>query len=92
MEEETGGDTPKPDLTGDPAVDQVLSGLADAGETPVGEHAALYGALHDGLLAALNEEPGRSPDPVPGAGSASGPRLPSGGAPGPVPRPEQGHP
>ncbi|GAA1352231.1 hypothetical protein GCM10009636_13890 [Arthrobacter koreensis] len=71
MEEraETGGDSPKPELTGDPAVDEVLSGLSDIAETPVGDHAALYAGLHDGLLAALNEEPGQSRGSVPGAGS-----------------------
>ena len=49
---------PEPELTGDPAVDSVLSGLSDVAEAPVGEHAVLYGSLHDRLLAALNEEPG----------------------------------
>ena len=54
----------KAPLTGDPAVDAVLSRLDAVGETPVADHAALYADLHDGLLAALNEDPaeGTSPD------------------------------
>lgn len=85
MEEraETGGDSPKPELTGDPAVDEALSGLSDIAEAPVGEHAALYAGLHDGLLAALNEEPGPSRGPVPRAGS-------TGGTPTAAPLPGQG--
>ena len=58
----------KPEMTGDPAVDSVLSRLSDVAQTPVGEHAALYGSLHDGLLEALNDEPGQPPAPRPGAG------------------------
>lgn len=63
-------------LTGDPAVDAVLSRLDAVGETPVTDHAALYADLHDGLLAALNEDPaeGTSPDSpgnaLPGPGAA----------------------
>ena len=62
--------TPEPELTGDPAVDSVLSKLAEVAEAPVGEHAALYGSLHDGLLTALNEEPGQGPA-VPAAPDSS---------------------
>lgn len=63
-------------LTGDPAVDAVLSCLDAVGETAVTDHAALYADLHDGLLAALNEDPaeGTSPDrpgnALPGPGVA----------------------
>ncbi|WP_312182905.1 hypothetical protein [Arthrobacter sp.] len=45
-------------VTGDTGVDAVLSGLDRVPELPVSEHAALYTDLHDGLLAALNQEPG----------------------------------
>ena len=64
--------TPEPELTGDPAVDTVLSRLSAVGDTPVGEHAALYAELHDGLLAALNEEPGQAPAPGPRPGMGDG--------------------
>jgi len=70
---ETHGGTPNPELTGDRAVDAVLSGLSAVAEAPVGEHAALYTGLHDGLLAALNEETGLAAGPPPGVGSMSGP-------------------
>ncbi|MGW9405747.1 hypothetical protein ACWGQ2_17460 [Arthrobacter sp. NPDC055585] len=73
----------EPELTGDPAVDSVLSRLRDVAEAPVGEHAALYGSLHDGLLAALNEEPGQ----VPAVPAASGS---SASSPVPAPRPQPG--
>ena len=45
-----------PVLTGDPHVDAVLAGLDQVPRHPVAEHAAHYAELHDGLLAALNEE------------------------------------
>jgi len=62
-----------PVTTGDPGVDAVLAGLDQVPGLPVGEHAALYTELHDGLLAALNEESlgsqGKTvPVPGPGAG------------------------
>ncbi|MBD7993693.1 hypothetical protein H9639_00020 [Arthrobacter sp. Sa2CUA1] len=64
-----------PETTGDPRVDAVLAGLDRVSERPVAEHGALYAELHDGLLAALNEElsgerpPGSNPAvPGPGAG------------------------
>lgn len=63
---ETGQGAPEPEMTGDTAVDSVLSRLSEIAETPVGEHAALYASLHDGLLEALNEEPGQpSAQPAP---------------------------
>ncbi|MBD8044897.1 hypothetical protein H9638_13885 [Arthrobacter sp. Sa2BUA2] len=59
-----------PVLTGDPRVDAVLAGLDRVPDLPVAEHAALYAGLHDGLLAALNEEPpGIKGSPVPGPGA-----------------------
>ncbi|MER1997029.1 MAG: hypothetical protein ABTA24_11120 [Arthrobacter sp.] len=72
MDESTaaGRATPEPDTTGDPAVDSVLSRLRDVAETPVGEHAALYAGLHNGLLEALNEEPAQPQPSRPGPGSA----------------------
>ena len=64
-----------PALTGDPRVDAVLAGLDRVPGQPVAEHAALYTELHDGLLAALNEEligergtDGPSAVPGPGVG------------------------
>ncbi len=66
---EPGQGNPEPEMTGDPAVDSVLSRLSDIAQTPVGEHAALYGSLHDGLLEALNDEPAQPPAPQPGPGS-----------------------
>lgn len=79
---EPGRAAPEPDLTGDPAVDTVLSRLAEVAEAPVREHAALYGSLHDGLLAALNEEPGQAPAASAVSGSVAGP--------GPAPAPHTG--
>ncbi|WP_246168505.1 hypothetical protein [Arthrobacter luteolus] len=59
-----------PVTTGDPRVDAVLAGLDRVPELPVAEHAGLYAGLHDGLLAALNEEsPGTQGSPVPGPGA-----------------------
>lgn len=61
-------------MTGDSRVDAVLAGLDGVPGRPVAEHAALYTELHDGLLAALNEDlagvwgPG-SPAAVPGPGA-----------------------
>lgn len=78
---ETAAGGPAPELTGDTAVDAVLSRLSDVAESPVADHAEHYAGLHDGLLAALNEEPATASPPVAGtgAGTAAGP--------GPVPRP-----
>lgn len=47
-----------PAATGDPAVDALLDGLSVLSEEPVSGQAAAYAALHDGLLAELNSEPG----------------------------------
>ncbi|KNH16707.1 hypothetical protein ACU18_12660 [Arthrobacter sp. ZBG10] len=49
----------------DPRVAAVLARLAELPGQPVDTHEEAYAGLHDGLLAALNEEPA-------GAGSADG--------------------
>ncbi|MFZ3452843.1 hypothetical protein [Arthrobacter sp. 7Tela_A1] len=54
--EEINGDSPAVPQTGDPGVDAVLAALGKVADMPVSEHAALYGTLHDGLLAALNDD------------------------------------
>ena len=42
---------------GDPSVDAALAGLDGLHATPVADHEAIYGELHDALLESLNEEP-----------------------------------
>ena len=53
----------------DPAVARALARLADLPQAPVAEHEAIYTALHDELLEALNDE---HPDPQADAGAADG--------------------
>lgn len=80
--------------TGDPRVDELLTGLADLRGRPVGDHVAVYERLHHGLqevLAATGHE-GEGADgqgPFPGRvdsgrrdGPVSGPRRPGGHGPG----------
>ncbi|MBT2588117.1 hypothetical protein [Arthrobacter sp. ISL-95] len=56
-----------PSATGDPLVDRALSLLDGVAESPVPEHGELYAAVHDGLLEALNAEPGlpATPESIP---------------------------
>lgn len=68
-------------VTGDPEADAVLAGLNRVPDLPVAEHAALYTELHDGLLAALNEELTAEANGMQPAGSQGGPA--SSGIPGP---------
>jgi|SRR5690349_3891308 len=49
-------DAPSP--TGDPLVDRALALLDGVRESPVPEHGELYARIHDGLLEALDAEPG----------------------------------
>lgn len=42
---------------GDPSVHAALAGLDGLHATPVADHEAIYGELHDALLESLNEEP-----------------------------------
>ncbi len=42
---------------GDPSVEAVLAALDGLPATPVADHEAIYGELHEALLEALNEEP-----------------------------------
>lgn len=44
----------------DPIVSQALDRLEALPQAPVAEHEAVYGLLHDGLLEALNAEPGNA--------------------------------
>jgi hypothetical protein len=41
---------------GDPAVDALLARLGTLPELPVAHHGEVYAGLHDGLVAALNED------------------------------------
>lgn len=47
-----------PEASPDAVVEAVLERLNELQNLPVAEHAALYGELHDGLLAVLDTEPG----------------------------------
>lgn len=49
-------ETPSP--TGDPLVDGALSLLDGVVDSPVPDHGELYAGVHDGLLEALDAEPG----------------------------------
>lgn len=44
--------------TGDPLVDRALGPLEDVNKLPVPDHGDLYAGIHDGLLEALDAEPG----------------------------------
>ncbi|MCC3283626.1 hypothetical protein [Arthrobacter caoxuetaonis] len=78
--EEINGDNPAVPQTGDPGVDAVLAALGKVADMPVSEHAALYSTLHDGLLAALNDDAAGLPgitSPVPGIPQSMKPGLPT---------------
>ncbi|WP_394941288.1 hypothetical protein [Psychromicrobium sp. YIM B11713] len=47
--------------TGDSAVDQLLSSLAELPTSPVAEHPAIYQQLHDELLTELESGPDNAP-------------------------------
>ncbi|MDO6143171.1 hypothetical protein [Paenarthrobacter aurescens] len=47
-----------PSLTGDPLVDKALGLLDGVAGSPVPDHGELYARVHDGLLEALDAEPG----------------------------------
>ena len=72
-------------VTGDAGVDAVLSGLERVPALPVSEHASAYADLHDGLLAALNEEPGAGSPLAPKQGLPAGPGDPGNQVPAPFP-------
>jgi hypothetical protein len=53
------GDGPLDRGVSDPAVRAILDRVREVPGLPVSEHADAYAGMHDALLEALNEEPGR---------------------------------
>jgi len=54
MDETPRDDASDPGATGDPRVDDILTGLDELDETPVMEHAGLYLEVHARLTGELN--------------------------------------